>query len=189
MPDHRPKGLAEQIRPKCSVLFFPVEVPHSVGVLHLDQKEDLEVVTEGQCDETLDLNIPTPPIESVNLPGTVDDSDSVHTLQSFNLERKGDGLVCDRWSLPADSKSTTPTVKTSYYAEEAHVPKCVGAESENDSTSGRQCSETQRAQGGDTTLSQPTSSRHLCYRSDKPMVSLTADRTADPLHILWPHRW
>ena len=83
----------------------------------------------------------------------------------------------------------TSMVKTSYYAEEAHVPKCLGAESENDSTSGRQCSETQRAQGDDTTLTQPAFSRHLCYRSDKPMVSLTADRTADPLHILWPHRW
>ena len=186
MPDHRPKGLAEQIRPKCSVVYFPVEVPHSVGVLHLDQKEDLEVVTEGQCDETLDLNISTPPIESLNLSGSMDDS--VHTLQSFNLERKGDGLVCDRWSLPADSKSTTHTVKASYYAE-AHVPKCLGAESENDSISGRQCSETQRAQGDDTTLTQPAFSRHLCYRSDKPMASLTADHTADPLHILWPHRW
>ena len=77
--------------------FFPVEVPHSVCVLNLEQKEDFrEVVTEGQCDESLDLNSNASPNEIMNLqvdlyPGSASIAvESLHTLQSFQ-EGKGKG--------------------------------------------------------------------------------------------------
>ena len=193
MPDHRPKGLAEQIKPKCSVLFFPVEVPHSVCVLNLEQKEYLrEVVTEGQRDESLDLNSNASPVESMTLqvdlyPGNV--VDSLHTLQSFK-EGKGKSSVCDRCSLHVDSKSTTPIVQAINPDSTAEI-QCdvLETESESDSRSGRQSSEMQEALEGCTTQTQHEFDGHLPCSSSKPMASLGADLTTSPLHILWPHRW
>lgn len=50
IPDHKPQGISEQLRPKCSVLYFPLQLPfplkHGEGETHLHSK--LEVASEIQ---------------------------------------------------------------------------------------------------------------------------------------------
>lgn len=62
MPDYRPKGLADLIKPKCQVLYFPVELPPSVphepshsGEETDSVREPMDVVQKGdgiRYDET-----------------------------------------------------------------------------------------------------------------------------------------
>ena len=46
MPDNRPRGLAQRIRPKCRVLYFPIELPHS----------DITITSTGRSGHALDLS-------------------------------------------------------------------------------------------------------------------------------------
>ena len=62
MPDFRPKGLAELIRPKCRVLYFPFELPLSFSRLHepahckasdkVAEDVQYECVTDSSVDDT-----------------------------------------------------------------------------------------------------------------------------------------
>lgn len=46
MPDYRPKGLADLIKPKCQVLYFPVELPVSACCEPSHGNEETECVSE-----------------------------------------------------------------------------------------------------------------------------------------------
>ena len=48
MPDFRPRGLADRIRPKCEVLYFPVQFPQQVEAL-LESHEQAGGIAQDSC--------------------------------------------------------------------------------------------------------------------------------------------
>lgn len=171
MPDYRPKGLAERIKPKCSVLYYPVEIPQSIDKVCSPQKGVLRAAVD---DETLSLNSSLTKAESTDLKTSQCITES---WEQSSEEVNDGGLGFDGYSPHEGSEGV---IKDD--AVDTGVPKELTA-SEDDKKS---CDEIQRTQEGHTVMSLPGVSRHL---TNKSAATPTSGFATAPLHILWPHRW
>ena len=174
MPDYRPKGLVEQIKPKCSVLYYPVEIPQSVDKVCSPQKG---VLGAGVADATLSLSSSLPKAESTDLKTSQCITES---WEQSSEEVNDDGFVFDGYSPHEGSEGAIKVYSDDVV--DASVPKGLTA-SEDDK---RPCDKMKRTQEGHTVLALPGVSRHL---TNKSAATPTSGFATAPLHILWPHRW
>ena len=167
MPDYRPKGLAERIKPKCSVLYYPVEIPQSVDKVCLAQKGVLGAAVTDQFDETLSLSSSIlPKAESTNQCVT-------ESWKQLSKRVNDEGAVFDQH----------PPLEGSEGVIKGAVEADVLSASEDDERSCDMVKEIQSTQEDHPMLTQPGVHRHLTAATPTSGLATT------PLHILWPHRW
>ena len=61
MPDFRPSGLFDKIRPKCSVLYYPLEIPEQVLMTDINSSPTIKVI--NTCSTNNDLTMNEPPCD------------------------------------------------------------------------------------------------------------------------------
>ena len=177
MPDYRPKGLAERIKPKCSVLYYPVEIPQSIDKVCSPHKGVLGAAVADQFDETSSLSSILPKAETTDLKTSQCISES---WEQSSEEVNDEGLVFDGYSPHEGSEGAIKVYSDD--AVDAGVRKELTA-SEDDK---RSCDKMKRAQEDHTVLTLPGVTRQL---ANKSAATSTSGFVTAPLHILWPHRW
>lgn len=76
MPDFRPRGLFDKIRPKCSVLYYPLEIPEQFLKMETNSSPAIKAVStcspnndltmnESTCDQTNGINSHQKPLHIV----------------------------------------------------------------------------------------------------------------------------
>ncbi|XP_076439714.1 tRNA-queuosine alpha-mannosyltransferase-like [Babylonia areolata] len=97
MPDYRPKGLADALRPKCSVAYFPMQYPHSVPCRATQQSQVLKNVPTSQAthaDHAHDMKSNTNktlcPLSLTMRANNKTDSEHVLVSQSLQTGSSGD---------------------------------------------------------------------------------------------------
>ena len=171
MPDYRPKGLAERIKPKCSVLYYPVEIPQSIDKVCSAQKGVLGAAVTDQFDETLSLSSSIlPKAESTDLKTNQCVTES---WKQSSKKVNDEGAVFDQH----------PPLEGSEGVIKGAVEAGVLSASEDDERSCDMVKEIQSTQEDHPMLTLPGVHRHLTSATP------TSGLATAPLHILWPHRW
>jgi Domain of unknown function (DUF3524) len=173
MPDYRPKGLAEKIKPKCEVLYFPIEFP-DISAYEADYKE-------GQTDSAyrmVDAHLPgghdcQQHYYRTEMSGADNETSckSQHITSIYNVESESEQNVTlnNDGTKTVDSTNegeTTPSVS----ADLINLPSSDTIESVDDQTTRTACG------------IHSTSRLNMCSEE------LLHDNSA-ALHIIWPHRW
>jgi hypothetical protein len=169
MPDFRPKGLAEKIKPKCEVLYFPIEFPDR-SAYRTDHSHRNAELLDCLSDTKMEADLGSKAQNDGNDPSCTD-----RVVAEISRKRHH---VCSNLNIESQHEqrmtSVNDTMKTSDRADDITQSLSV-----------------------DSRGSQPAdSSENVCDRTASTVscMDLLHSRELLPdsskaLHIIWPHRW
>ncbi|KAK7469772.1 hypothetical protein BaRGS_00036199, partial [Batillaria attramentaria] len=168
MPDYRPKGLSDRIRPKCRVLYFPMLYGDISQCLH-----NADVCSSAARSDTQKADCADDPAlkrcRREREPGQCEHSADDHSSQKASQ-------VCGGHDSDADVQFERKEFCNSSSVEVSS--RC--SMSDDASTVERQAAAAVDVQGGQIS--------RCAVGNPDDQVTAAGDRVK-PLHIVWPHRW
>lgn len=186
IPDYRPKNLADQIKPKCQVIYFPL--PDQVSLLPqrlsanqtLDSKTTLsnQVVSSERLSSSQTVDTETSLSNQIESSGRLSSNQTVDLDKSLSYQIKSS----ERLSSNQTEDSETTFAKG-----------CEGCESKSShkqshyQNQSNQNSSSQSNKHIGLSCEQMQVERKDCMQGNTSV--LQSDQKTPPLHIVWAHRW
>ena len=195
MPDYRTKGLANQIRPKCQVIYFPIDLEEIDSVVgKSDDKStkvgegnschDMSNNSEAQCIGDLPTSVSSEQGTDLSecdqrvcgiMSNSEKASEEPYHQRDMNFETKPDtdnagSDICDK----RDEHLNSGTV--------------LNSEKSPSDANLHQCSESRNFDKDCLIAVDNDAHMHVVPRDKRMKMDMSRDKSR-PLHIVWPHRW
>ena len=193
MPDYRTKGLANQIRPKCQVIYFPIDLEDIDSVVGKNDDKSTKVGEGNSCHD----------MSNSEAQCIGDVSNSVSSEQGTILsesDKRVCGIIgntkvskepCDQTDMNFEIKPNTENAGSDICDKrDIHVNSGTVSYSENwpSDTYLQECDESRTCDKGLKIHVDMEQDAHLVPRDKRMKMDMSRDESR-PLHIVWPHRW
>ena len=186
MPSPRPKGIAEIVRPKCKVLYFPIDIPNnSVNVQ----------VNSTSIEKHINYSL-------LNKENLVTDGSSEH--KNFGSAYQNENRK--RNTYDEEKLNNVSEISSSMYKSHTKTTECKDLDQDNDSQRNSTSAVLQRSKQlpeNDKKSASPLPSNSSFHQEGEVLefpvscsvstkvkdISCSDIPISNPLHIVWPHRW